>query len=841
MLIKTTTGYVKTPYNMGDCYLLEQYLSTYDEEKDQYVPYGYIVHDNALYIPNINMERFMKPLQETEVVQRKPNPVKKMSVHHMGKFQPRDQMQQNVIDFLTSDGMFNQNKPLHQLGIVANPGFGKGLPVSTKIPTPNGFKLMGDLQVGDEVFAEDGSITKVTDIFEQGIEDVYKITFSDGRVSYCDENHLWKVYVRGMNGTLVPKVIRLKEILPTYKIPRHTNNPNQDPYKYIYYVRKNDPVEYYPRSLPVDPWVLGCFIGNGCCSEQALAISCPNDEIPNRIAEKYGFIAKKNPCNDTYYFSYGENKPRVLTADFFKDIPEVCCKKSYEKSIPDAYMYSSISDRIHLLQGLMDTDGSITYDDNGFHVMYSSTSSKLCNQIQYILWSLGFSSTIHVDKRSDKYTTGFCANVMFNVPNESKNIFFSVSHKLPLAMDAAHAPQQDRYRMITIKDIQLDHQEECRCIKVSHPSHMFLTENFIPTHNTFTSIYSVSKLCVKTLVVTHMTKIEDQWIASMMNMFDYHADQIMRLNVKTMTQAMDGTDFGKDVYFVNHQILNRWMLDHDPTRLNDVFKNLGIGIKIIDEYHLHWRNSIILDLFTNIDKTIYLTATFGRSNKEEDKLFEKITDNVVTYGSSDKSIDERHTEYHPIIFNSKCPFRTIRAMGNGHGMGMKKNVYADWEHIHAPDTPINTYIIDLVGRSLQSEGRILVTVASIKCCDVVAQLIQKNFPDESVGVINSSYSAKQNEEVKQHAKIIVSTIQSSGTGVDIKKLRYLINAEPFASKITAKQFIGRLRPYYDDKGEQRTTYLFDLVDKGILYCNVYYKSRTKVISELSKEVSVLEY
>ena len=104
---------------------------------------------------------------------------------------PRNKMQEDFINFVLEHA-----KNGEKLAGVLSPGAGKGVPVSTKLPAPvpEGYIKMGDLKIGDKIFGSDGNPTTVTDIFDRGIEDVYKVTFSDGRYALCDEDHLWEVY-----------------------------------------------------------------------------------------------------------------------------------------------------------------------------------------------------------------------------------------------------------------------------------------------------------------------------------------------------------------------------------------------------------------------------------------------------------------------------------------------------------------------------------------------------------------------------------------------------------------------------------------------------------------------
>ena len=188
--------------------------------------------------------------------------------------QPRSPLQEDCIRMLT-----NPNNKGGKTTVELKPGTGKYEPYSRKIPTPTeqGYTLMGDLKVGDYVFDRTGNLTKILQIFEQGERDVYKITFQDGRIALCGEEHLWTVKSH-KNG--IWKTVETRDMLKDFKriSPWKVKNGRDDPYAYKYYIPICQPVQYPHKDVPVDPWVLGCFIGNGCCTHDNLTISSGTDE-----------------------------------------------------------------------------------------------------------------------------------------------------------------------------------------------------------------------------------------------------------------------------------------------------------------------------------------------------------------------------------------------------------------------------------------------------------------------------------------------------------------------------------------------------------------------------------
>lgn len=102
--------------------------------------------------------------------------------------QPRNQLQIDFINFVLENAKKNQNVA----GILST-GTGKAEPINSRIPTPNGYKLMGDIKVGDHVIGSNGKPIKVTRVFPQGVKDIYRIRLIDGRFTLCTAEHLWKI------------------------------------------------------------------------------------------------------------------------------------------------------------------------------------------------------------------------------------------------------------------------------------------------------------------------------------------------------------------------------------------------------------------------------------------------------------------------------------------------------------------------------------------------------------------------------------------------------------------------------------------------------------------------
>lgn len=371
-------------------------------------------------------------------------------------------------------------------------GSGKAQPISTIIPTPNGNKLLGEIKSGDIVYDRLGKPTKVLDVFPQGLKNNYKVIFEDGRVTYCNDEHLWSYYTSKNN--LATKTLR--EMIDAGL----RYNSKKGGYKFR--IPICEPIQYEERDFKIDPYIMGVFLGDGCCREKILTLSSENDEIPNIVANLIGKCKPVRLCNKNYnwYFEIDEKNDKfkyLQTKKFFSEYLDELCKYSYEKQIPNEYLYGSIQQRIDLIQGLLDTDGSICKSDSKrYNIRYTTTSLILVKQIQQLFLSLGYKQpTISIDKRSEKYTLGRAYNVIINIPNEDKYKFFRMSRKKNIALEAKKYHKRKNYDRIAIVDVEkMEQPEKMVCLYVDNDEHLYLTNDYIVTHNTTVISYIIQSL-----------------------------------------------------------------------------------------------------------------------------------------------------------------------------------------------------------------------------------------------------------------------------------------------------------------------------------------------------------
>lgn len=407
---------------------------------------------------------------------------------------------------------------------------------------------------------------------------------------------------------------------------------------------------------------------------------------------------------------------------------------------------------------------------------------------------------------------------------------------------------------IKIVNIEEDGEEESQCIKVDDKSELFITENSILTHNTFMACYSAISVGNKTLIVVPTSAIKDQWVDTLVKMFKVPAERVM--NVKS---PKDFINCKADFVVVSHASLASINKNYD---LEKIMYHNKFGIKVIDEVQMWFKNIIQVDANCNIANNWYITGTFGRSADEENKLYQEMFGDLEIFREKDKKAT---------IFNRKPgnvygmkPYINITMLWTKSGLSKKEieNVtssmrYSEREgrwmrmgvsipaytNLVIPQDGTMTHYIQLLLSTVKMAerqvkyGSMLVLVGTIAATEVVADHIRKLFPEKNVNTYHSQNTKEENTKNKQESDILVSTVQSAGTGFDKKGLGKLIVATPFKSWILADQISGRLRRRDDGK----ECYMWEIVDSSIPQLRAWAKARADVYRRKSKVFKVVDF
>ncbi len=333
---------------------------------------------------------------------------------------------------------------------------------------------MGDIKIGDNVCTASGNLAKVINLYPQGKKDIYKITFSNGDYVECCEDHLWKVndeYHKKFDIIVNTKTIINKFVKKGRRI-FSINIPN--------------PTFFLKQKITIDPYLLGVLLGDGCITQNTINICSDDIEIieyiSDNLIEGYSINKKKNK----FHYSIKRIKHQNRENYYKTMLSEygLMGKNCYNKYIPNEYKYNSIDIKLKLIQGLMDTDGSASSRDG--YAIFSTSSERLSIDFKELIESIGGICTIK-EKIPSYYYKGIKRHGKIHyvcyIRRNDPSILFSLKRKKEKRI------KRTKYfvkRMIS--NVQYIGKKEAQCILIDDKDHLYLTNNFIPTHNTHLAI-----------------------------------------------------------------------------------------------------------------------------------------------------------------------------------------------------------------------------------------------------------------------------------------------------------------------------------------------------------------
>ena len=343
-------------------------------------------------------------------------------------------------------------------------------PYSEPVLTPTGFVPMGSLKVGDMVMNPNGNPVRIGDIVEQGITEIYEVTLQDGRKIRCGENHLWATIRNGKKFY----IMRTKDYMKR-KLKQGSIGKEHYPYK----LPEINPLNFNSTEVPIDPYVLGVLLGDGnTCGDQVRFSTADKfilDELTHRLKD---YTIK--PSSKYLYCITSSNGINLLN----RELKNLNLKvKANKKFIPSMYKYASIEDRMELVRGLMDTDGSIS---NGA-CSFVSTSEQLVDDLADVLRGLGIrcKKSKEIAGRKDvDFNNGSISNTLPHwelIITTQEDIF-----KLPRKLEKIRKDRNYNYNGIGIASIRATGEfERQRCLCIDNENHLYITKDYVPTHNSY--------------------------------------------------------------------------------------------------------------------------------------------------------------------------------------------------------------------------------------------------------------------------------------------------------------------------------------------------------------------
>jgi len=383
------------------------------------------------------------------------------------------------LGFMSADGFGIANQVIQY-----REGGDNAQPLDSKVLTPTGWRKMGDLQVGDEVITHDGSATRIAGVYPKGVRPVYEVRLRDGSVVRACNEHLWQVKAGSGQTERIIDTLDLKDRVERGQLVR---------------LPALGPVQFRPDGpLPVHPYILGVLLSEGSFQAAVKFTQswASGEEMIRRVESLLPDGLKLN------HFGHLDGEHHITAGAGARSNPIVtglrnlglADHRSWEKFIPEQYLRASVEDRLELLRGIMDGDGHV--DTRGV-VRFTSSSEQLTLDVKELIHSLGGRCS-----RVSLHTGIWYTSPAQETPKPARDAYKLLSIHMPVnpfylsvkanrwkgprVKDGERGTLRDGAYHRTVAAVVPVGEEAVQCIRVEHESHLYVTDDYVVTHNTTT-------------------------------------------------------------------------------------------------------------------------------------------------------------------------------------------------------------------------------------------------------------------------------------------------------------------------------------------------------------------
>lgn len=365
-----------------------------------------------------------------------------------------------------------------RVGFVCGAQMGKALALDTRLPTPCGWTTMGEVCVGDQLLDESGEPCKVLSVSPvQFDRDCYRVIFCDGSEIIADAGHKWTVERLKRRRTPTGEVrFREAETLTTQEIIEANVLLSNGGARFS--IRNASPLNLPEQKLPVSAYYFGAWIGDGTSANSSLTSGAQDKDQMVRFLEAEGLQVRVTASGRAYRIAVSslDAKGDVVA----KGEGNLSNKLNAlgvlnNKHVPEFYLRASESQRLALLQGLMDTDGGVS----GGTCEYTSKHEHIARSVFEIVASLGMRPRL--ERRIDQ--KGFVSfRVRFKAYRETR--VFRLKRKQKMLSARGQTTRESLNEQRFIRSIEPVKSVPVRCVEIDTPTHLFLAgEAMVPTHN----------------------------------------------------------------------------------------------------------------------------------------------------------------------------------------------------------------------------------------------------------------------------------------------------------------------------------------------------------------------
>ena len=369
---------------------------------------------------------------------------------------------------------------------------GRAQPVFTKVLTPKGFRPIGELQVGDCVIGSDGRLTVVGGVYPQGFKEIYRVYTQDGSSTLASADHLWSVYTAAdRRHGKPPRVLQTKEMIGNLRVAHQ--------HRYELPMLAN-PAQFARQPVPLHPYALGLLLGDGCFSCRATPTFATTDpELAEALEDLIPGIVARRKSEVDYVLNRIRLPGEVITIEnpvtgAMRQLGLIR-RKSNTKFIPREYLVNAPDVRLAVLQGLLDSDGGpVTQRDRTCRIQFTTVSDRLRDDVRFLVQSLG-GVVYHRTRKAEGRKPGLAGGREVHHRSDAHILDIRLPEGLaPFRLarkaakyDAAGGGRPMRY----IDRIEPAGTEEAVCIRVGNADSLYVTEDFLLTHNTLNDAFII--------------------------------------------------------------------------------------------------------------------------------------------------------------------------------------------------------------------------------------------------------------------------------------------------------------------------------------------------------------
>jgi superfamily II DNA or RNA helicase len=684
-------------------------------------------------------------------------------------------------------------------------GAGKCQPYNSQVLTGNGWKNMGDLNVGESVRTPDGKLAKILSVYEPGSKDIYELELKDGRTVRCCGDHIWPVYnIDWRSNTKKGGPIRNLTTLELIEHMKRSKRPIGLPLASFEH-------DCNDINLPMDPWLLGFLLGDGSFRHNSVTFSSADQELVEKVASKldddyvvehksgYDYSIKfknkslQHQAHSNLMSLYKRNASGHIIENgksgncYRQQIIEMGLdnKLSDEKFIPEIYFSGSLEQRLELIRGLVDSNGTI---DKG-SVYFSSTSKDLATGFARLIHSVGGIAKVKPRTNNTYLYKGEkrqCKD-SYTVPTKFPEPWKLVSllRKKSLTKNSYQYGPTLKNNIVEIRKVG---HEPVRCIYIDHPDHLYLTDNYVVTHNTLITA-ALSNLVELAFQDTSTPSGRTIVIVPNKGLVTQTEEDYINLGLDVGVYFGDRKDIGK-----THTICTWQSLEVMQKRFKNGDSELsladfadGVVAVIVDECHqskAEVLKKLLAGPFANVPLRWGLTGTIPKEPESAMSLkscLGPVVGDLAASTLQDEGI------------LSNCHIDVLQLLD-----GVSYDNYQSELAYLTTDTKRLDYLAEVLSK-IADNGNTLVLIDRVKSGEGLVERLGERAVLVSGKMKNDDRRDQYKEVSSSNDKIIVATYGVAAVGINVPRIFNLVLLEPGKSFVRVIQSIGRGLRKAEDK------------------------------------------